>query len=206
MPPHLSVVIGASGSGKTTWRTRNQGKIQQPFHDVDAMAAELGDPDDPDIRAQAKEAYDGLIENHLKMREPFGFETVYSSRTRVEIIERARELGYHIVAFFLCTDKPAINIARVKQRSEEGGHSVPGEEVIRHWQSASRNLVATWSLFDRIEFYNTSEIPPRLVATKDGDRYALVGLPSPEWLAPITRHGMRPGTGIRSRSPARNRP
>lgn len=169
------------------------------------MATELGDPDDPDIRERAKGIYNDLIEDHLKKRESFGFETVYSSNTRVKVLERARELGYRIVAFFLSTGHQEINIERVKDRSRKGGHKVPTKEISRHWLAAPRNLVATWHLFDRIEFYDTTEPLPRLVATKDGGLYVLADPPSPKWLAPITRHGKKNSTNIRTRSSAKNR-
>ena len=44
------------------------------------------------------------------------FETVFSSEGKVKFIKRAFKVGYFIRIFFICTDNPTINLARIAKR------------------------------------------------------------------------------------------
>lgn len=190
--PRITVTIGASGSGKTLWRRNNPDRIQQPFHDLDEMTAKLDNPGTSNPRAIATRRYEAIIDQHLESSESFGFETVYTSKARIDIIRRAKEIGYQIDAFFLATEDPVINIERVDQRFREGGHHVPREMIQRHWSAALENLIATWPLFSTIELYDTTEPDePRLVARKTPTITYLQTSnldPVPAWLAPVAQH------------------
>jgi predicted ABC-type ATPase len=59
----------------------------------------------------------------------FSFETVMSSPDKVELLERARGAGYRTYLYYIATDDPAINVARVKARVNLGGHDVPEDKI-----------------------------------------------------------------------------
>lgn len=65
----------------------------------------------------------------LARRESFTFETVMSDPSKVEFIEKAKELGYRTYLYFVATESPEININRVAIRVGEGGHNVTPEKV-----------------------------------------------------------------------------
>lgn len=53
------------------------------------------------------------------------FETVMSSRDKVDFMQEARALGYRTYLYFVATDDPALNIERVRLRVIEGGIRCP---------------------------------------------------------------------------------
>jgi predicted ABC-type ATPase len=68
-----------------------------------------------------------LREELLKQNLKFSFETVFSHRSKLDIMKRAAENGYKVYLYFVSTESPDINIYRVSLRKEKGGHDVPPE-------------------------------------------------------------------------------
>lgn len=52
-----------------------------------------------------------------------------SHESKIELLRDAQRLGYRTYLYFICTDDPAINIARVEARVNTGGHSVPEDKI-----------------------------------------------------------------------------
>lgn len=62
----------------------------------------------------ASVAADFIRQKLLEKRVSFSFETVMSSPDKVVLLEKARSLGYRTYLYFIATEDPEINIARVK--------------------------------------------------------------------------------------------
>ena len=72
----------------------------------------------------------------LKSKISFSFETVMSSRDKVEFLKKAQEAGYRTYLYFIATIDPNVNISRVHNRVMQGGHSVPKEKIVsRYYRS-----------------------------------------------------------------------
>ena len=73
----------------------------------------------------------------------FSFETVMSEPGKVRFLGEARNSGFRTYLYFIATEDPEINVARVARRVAEGGHSVPNEKIVARSASAtdSRPLV-----------------------------------------------------------------
>jgi predicted ABC-type ATPase len=69
----------------------------------------------------------------LERRASFSFETVMSSPDEVALLEKARSLGYRSYLYFIATEDPQINIARVKSRVHLGGHDVPVDKIVSRY-------------------------------------------------------------------------
>ena len=78
----------------------------------------------------------------------FSFETVMSHPSKVELMARARELGYDITLFFVATSDPEINVQRVEGRVSTGGHDVPHDRI-RARYSRSLQLLSHAALVAR---------------------------------------------------------
>ena len=157
MTPRLVVVIGANGAGKSTWCRDNRGDLPANFYDADSIAQGLGSYDDPIRQREARAIVDAHIERHLKRREPFGFESTYSGKSRPRIVERAAEEGYDTYAVFIGTTSPRVNVQRVRARvAARTGHHVPQSEIHRRWHAAQENLVHTAGRFNRIRIIDNS--------------------------------------------------
>lgn len=121
------------------------------FYDADSIAQGLGSYIDPDLQLEARAIVDAHIDRHLERREPFGFESTYSGKSRPQIVERAAKQGCTVHAVFVGTNDPQVNIERVRARVALGtGHHVPESEIRRRWAAAQEDLVRTLHLFGRV--------------------------------------------------------
>ena len=59
---------------------------------------------------------DFLKEQYLVRKMSFSFETVSSHPAKIDILRRAFESGYRTYLYFIATETPEINIARIAQR------------------------------------------------------------------------------------------
>lgn len=76
----------------------------------------------------------------LAAKVSFTFETVMSSPDKVDFLQKAQQAGFRTYLYFVATEDPEINIARVHHRVETGGHPVPEDKIISRY-SRSLNLL-----------------------------------------------------------------
>lgn len=76
---------------------------------------------------------DFLRRKLLEAGRSFSFETVMSSRDKVELLQEAQQRGFRTYLYFVATEDPAINIERVKLRVAQGGHDVPAAKIVERY-------------------------------------------------------------------------
>lgn len=84
------------------------------------------------------------------------FETVLSVEDKIDYIMRAKEAGFFIRFFFVCTEHPAINAARIARRVMEGGHDVPITKIISRYDKSIANSCIVAEFADRTYVYDNS--------------------------------------------------
>jgi predicted ABC-type ATPase len=129
---------------------------------------------------------DFLRRKALDAGTSFTFETVMSSRDKVELLRTARQQGYRTYLYFIATEDPAINIQRVQNRVAEGGHDVPQEKIVARYHRSLALLPEAVRHTDRAYFFDTSEEHARYVAEiTDGAQIELKGDEIPHWFRPV---------------------
>ena len=153
----IVIIAGPNGAGKTTFaREFLPNEAGCPiFVNADLIAAGLS-PFQPDL-ANLKAGRLMLKEIHAYARlgASFAFETTLAGRTYAHLIPKWQAAGYHVKLLFLALPSVEMAIARVAERVQQGGHSVP-EEVIRrrfvtgrtNFERLYRDLVDSWVLYD----------------------------------------------------------
>jgi predicted ABC-type ATPase len=63
-------------------------------------------------------------------QKSFSFETVMSHPSKVDEIKKMAQLGYKTYLYFVCIDKPEVNISRISNRVSHGGHNVQDKKVL----------------------------------------------------------------------------
>ena len=158
--PVLIVIAGPNGSGKTSTTRlviKHEWAEQCVYINPDEIAQnKFGDWNDVNAVRQAVEYCETWREQLLQERKDFIFETVLSSDGKVDFLKRAMEAGYFIRMFFICTDNPTINAARIAKRVMEGGHDVPIQKIISRYEKAILNAIQVMKFADRAYFYDNS--------------------------------------------------
>lgn len=158
--PVLIVIAGPNGSGKTTITSRilhHEWLENSVYINPDQVAQErFGDWNSADAVRQAAIFSTDWREQCLSDRQSMIFETVFSADDKLDFIRRARQAGFFIRLFFVCTESPMINAARIAGRVMKGGHDVPIAKIISRYQKSIINCKVATSIADRVYVYDNS--------------------------------------------------
>ncbi|MBD0724774.1 hypothetical protein B6A10_06240 [Flavobacterium sp. L1I52] len=76
----------------------------------------------------------------ISQNKSFSFETVMSHSSKIDEISKVVDLGYAAYLYFVCIDSPEVNISRVNNRVEKGGHDVPEDKIEDRYYRTLENL------------------------------------------------------------------
>ncbi|KIQ20057.1 zeta toxin family protein [Rhodococcus sp. MEB064] len=180
--PVLHLLAGPNGAGKSTFFARVLAPVTHlPFVNADEIATENWPGDE---QAHAYDASRLAAEQRvalLAQAASFVTETVFSHPSKLDLIETANEAGY-LVTLHIVAIPVDLAVARVVNRVEIGGHSVPEAKVreryVRLWPlvRSAIDVVENARVYDNTNARN----PFRVIARYDHGR--LVGDPSwPSW-------------------------
>ena len=184
---NVYIIAGSNGAGKTTFAKTFLAEYAKCDHFVNADLIALGlSPFSP--RQAAIKAGKLVLEQIKQFTDAgidFGFETTLSGVTYLKYLQRLKQEGYTIHIFFLWIPGFELAIGRIKDRVEQGGHSVPSEDVKRRFGRSLENfwkeyrpLAEQWMLFDN------SQTTPQLIARKQN---ANLDVLNPALLESITK-------------------
>ena len=150
----------------------------------------FGDWNSPEAVLKAAAEATRLRYDCLENGRDFVFETVFSSPEKLEFLRKAKDAGYFIRLFYVCTSDPAINVVRITQRYMNGGHEVPISKIISRYYKSLLNAAKAISFVDRAYIYDNSvdnQPPSLLYRTTDGQLFKQYTNDIPQWAMAILR-------------------
>ncbi|MDR1563941.1 MAG: zeta toxin family protein [Oscillospiraceae bacterium] len=159
--PTVLAFAGPNGSGKSTV-TRSL-PVLGTYVNADDLKAKykLSDLE----AAQQSEA----IRNELLNRQAdFSFETVLSTDRNLLLLKKAKEKGYDVQCIYILTCDENINVARVRARVVQGGHSVPEDKIRSRYHRALALLTDLIEVCDKILIYDNSVTPTLIFKKENG--------------------------------------
>ena len=192
--PVLIVIAGPNGSGKTTVTEqilRHEWMEDAVYINPDIVAQErFGDWNSAEAVKQSIAYCENLREQCLAKRNSLIFETVLSRVDKVDYIRKAKEAGFFVRLFFVCTESPTINAMRIAKRVMQGGHDVPITKIISRYKLSVANCIEAARIVDRCYLYDNSaencDARP-LFRTVDGRVYKCYTESMPTWAELIKR-------------------
>lgn len=189
--PRLLIVAGPNGAGKTT--VTDAGLAHQWFDgceyvNPDVIAQrELGDWNDPKAVLKAAQMATDRREACLRDGRSLAFETVFSGPDKIDFVCRGIAAGFFVRLFFVGTDSPEINAARVARRMLQGGHEVPIRKILDRWSRSIANCAAVATLVNRLYLYDNSvdDRAAQLVLRATAGTVVRQYGPGRPWMAPI---------------------
>ena len=190
--PVLIVIAGPNGSGKTTITTKilhHQWMEDAVYINPDQIAKDkFGDWNSAEAVMQSVKYCEALREECLAERKSLIFETVLSADDKLDYIRRAKDAGFFIRIFFVSTNHPTINAARIAHRVMEGGHDVPISKIISRYFKSILNCRRISRLADRTYIYDNSvdgQEAQLLFRFVDGKLFKQYVEEIPEWASKI---------------------
>lgn len=175
--PVFTLVAGANGAGKSTLTAGNPEtfsptSLLDPDSFVRPLSPSTGSP-----IAAGREVL-RLAKKYLERGENFTIETTLSGRNYLEMMLRARTLGFEVVLIYIGTEDVGINLSRIEQRVLGGGHDVPENDVRRRYKRSLDHLpVAVQRADHTLLFDNSADSGYRPVG--------VLSLSSVQWFEPL---------------------
>ena len=116
-----------------------------------------GKKDYKTINTVAAYLVDYLTAKMLETNGTFFYETVFSHKSKLQLLQEAKDKGFKVYLYFVSTQDPKINWERVQSRVRQGGHGVPKEKVISRYYNSLENLYPAIKIADRVYFFDNSE-------------------------------------------------
>ena len=128
------------------------------YTNADDIVAATGIPNE-----EAAVLADKMRYHSIEAKEDLTFETVLSSKYKLDILRTAKSEGYFIKCVFVLTVDPLINVARVKARAAAGGHDVDRNKVIERYHKSLGNIKLLMELCDILHVYDNTIEPVRII-------------------------------------------
>ncbi len=183
----LHLVIGPNGSGKTTFVEEFLALELPGYAYVNAdEIAKARWPDDPGAHAyEAAQVAAETREHLIAGGRSFIAETVFSHRSKLDLLHSAQRVGYQVVLHLMLVPEE-LAVRRVAYRVKAGGHDVPERKIReryeRLWPLAARAV----SLADRAVMYDNSRLAGLVKIADFYEGLRIGAVTRPDWApAPI---------------------
>lgn len=160
--PMVLVFAGPNGSGKSTITPYFE-KIGE-YTNADDIVASMGISNEDASRIVDEKRYSSIFN-----KQDFTFETVISSKYKLDILRKAKSEGYFIKCIFVLTVDPHINIARVEARVAQGGHNVDKDKIISRYKKSLSNIKELIDICDILHVYDNTIEPIRIIRKHKDD-------------------------------------
>lgn len=185
------MIAGPNGSGKTTLtdQLRADGVDLGRYINPDEIAKTLVGSYGGRVR-EAQDIAAAQRQHCLDARESFSFETVMSHVSKIEALETARAAGFRVALYFVATESPSLNVARVAQRVLLGGHDVPEDRIRQRYVRTLALLPQALILADMAVLFDNTHGAPAILrpfCEKQGEKVTLAP-PIPDWARPALRN------------------
>ncbi len=154
--PVIYIIAGPNGAGKTTAAFSLLPKVFKTleFVNADEIARGLSPFNFEGVTFQAGRIMIERLNQLLKEKKSFAFETTLSGKTYLHFIKKAKQAGYDIILFFVWLENVELAKSRVAERVKKGGHSITNDVIERRYKKSIENFedysshVSKWYIFD----------------------------------------------------------
>ena len=111
----------------------------------------------------------------------FTFESVMSHRSKLDFLQLAAAKGYRTYLYYIATETPAVNVARVSNRVSKGGHGVSTEKIVSRYAKSLALLVETMQAVNRAYLFDNSGAAIWWFAEYEPKKLTIIGQDIPAW-------------------------
>ena len=125
---------------------------------------------------------DFLRHKFIENKMSFTFETVMSSSDKVALLAKAQALGFKTYLYYVSTEDPQINISRVANRVNLGGHNVPQDKIVQRYYRSLDLLFQAIKYSNRVYLFDNSGVSKKFIASVEEGKVIDIQVDTlPEW-------------------------
>ncbi|QMW03547.1 zeta toxin family protein [Spirosoma foliorum] len=174
---NLYIMAGPNGAGKTTAAYTLLPEVMKikEFVNADEIARGLSPFNVEAVAFEAARIMLQRIEQLMRQGIDFAIETTLSTRSYVQTIRRAQQLGYSVSLYYFWIPSAEVSKERVAMRVSRGGHNIPPDVIERRYARSLVNLTKLYiPVCDYVVIFNNAGIVSDLIATGGIDSEILV--------------------------------
>ncbi len=169
--PTCWIIAGPNGAGKTTFALEFLPTVASCRHfiNADLIAAGLSPLAPEKELLNASRLFLAEIQQRIKKKESFAFETTLSGRTYLKLIQQLQADGWRIELIYLALPNSEVSRLRVAERVLHGGHNIPIKDIKRRFPRSLHNLLNDYAeLVDQCQCYFNADDEPILIFEQQG--------------------------------------
>ncbi len=155
--PLAVFLLGADGSGKSSLREYlNLSSIQTNI-DPDALNRIAKNTHNENYllfaSKQALTMFKHATQNHLNLC----MESTLAGKSAMKRLSQAKKRGYRVLVYFVGLSKVELNIKRVAERVQKGGHNIDRKLIIKRYSESIENLIVSQKHIDELHVIDNSK-------------------------------------------------
>ncbi len=175
--PTCWIIAGPNGAGKTTFALEYLSQVSgcSRFINADLIAAGLSPLAPERELASASRLYLRELDESIRQRAGFAFETTLSGRGYLKRIRHLRATGWRVELVYLALHSVELSRLRVAERVLHGGHNIPLKDIERRFPRSLGNLLNHYGIeVDYCQCYMNDGPEPELVFEQRGESRSVV--------------------------------
>lgn len=161
--PSCWIIAGPNGAGKTTFAMEYLPKVVKCLHfiNADLIAAGLSPFAPEKEMVAASRIFLNEIEEKITQSQNFAFETTFSGRSYLRLIDRLNNAGWTVELIYLALPSVEMSKLRVAERVEHGGHDISTKDIERRFPRSLSNLfsIVSYKVDHCLCFMNDGDLP-----------------------------------------------
>ncbi|MBV6717183.1 zeta toxin family protein [Paenibacillus chitinolyticus] len=183
--PQMTVFAGTNGAGKSTITEVIGNRVGEVI-DADAIAKQLSPLHPESVSVAAGREALKRVQSCIDQRRDFSIETTLAGGNVVRQMQRAKAAGFDITMYYVGLKNVDYHIERVARRVEQGGHSIPEEDIRRRYDRSLDRVPEALRLTDRAFVFDNST-GFKKVAEFDHGKLQIHVKQSPDWVDRIIK-------------------
>jgi predicted ABC-type ATPase len=125
-----------------------------------------------------------LSQQYIQSESSFVVETTFAGNTYIKLMREVKSRGWLVVLMYIGLDNPNMNVLRVADRVELGGHDVPIDDILRRYDRSLANLGKAAKIVDKLILYdNSTSAGHQILATIERNKTVIYVPKLPSWVA-----------------------
>ncbi|MBC2593509.1 zeta toxin family protein [Ruficoccus amylovorans] len=158
--PVIYVLAGVNGSGKSSVAGATFRAKGVEYYNPDEVARRFLD-DNPSASQSMANSHawalgKALLENAISNKATYAFETTLGGQTIPALLIEAAKRGAHVKIWYVGLESVELNIERVHQRVQQGGHPISEEKIRERWDGSRRNLIRLLPYVHSLRLFDNS--------------------------------------------------
>lgn len=188
--PTFHILAGPNGAGKTTlYEERIRQVTDAPFVNADRLISDaLGRHAQTRQEAELGQTLANTRRDALMAAgESLVTESTFSHPSKLDLLQRAKALGYLVVVYHVNVGSADRAVARVAAREAHGGHPVPEANIRGRYERNLPLIHEAVLMADRAFVFDNSALgqPPRMLLSFVGGRARHVAPDLPPWASAL---------------------